>query len=143
MYSGDFDADFAVLRLDILARILDGWLTVRLVGASFIRFGCAIRLCHLCDCAEITVSFLLYYYIAHLFSIKFNIRQPPRNCSDYGVAHQNIELQNYNAAVAYPHLCAPTQKPPLVLVEEEVPNSTSQGFGKKATCSLQLGSLLY
>uniref|UniRef100_A0A914W4F5 ZP domain-containing protein n=1 Tax=Plectus sambesii TaxID=2011161 RepID=A0A914W4F5_9BILA len=93
-----------------------GWLTVRLVGASFIRFGCAIRLCHLCDCAEIA---------------------PPRNCTDYGVAHQNIELQDYNATVAYPQLCGPTEEP-LVLIEE-VANSTPEGIGKKGYLFITIG----
>jgi len=41
-----------------------GWLSVRLVGARFIRLSCTIRLCHLCDanCSTIT---------------------PPTNCSDH------------------------------------------------------------
>lgn len=79
----------------------------------------------------------IFRYIASFFSVKYNIWQPPRNCTDYGVAHQNIELQNYNATIDYPDLCAPTQTAPILV--EEVANSTAQGIGKKGYVFVTIG----
>lgn len=39
-----------------------GWLSVRLVGVTYVRLACQIRMCHICDkkCSLLTVKFCRY-----------------------------------------------------------------------------------
>ncbi|KAK0418469.1 hypothetical protein QR680_013574 [Steinernema hermaphroditum] len=64
-----------------------GWLSVRLVGTRFVRFGCDLRLCNKCDpnCSSIT---------------------PPQKCPDYVPYHANKAiLHAWNATVIPDDVC--------------------------------------
>uniref|UniRef100_A0A1I8AF07 ZP domain-containing protein n=1 Tax=Steinernema glaseri TaxID=37863 RepID=A0A1I8AF07_9BILA len=64
-----------------------GWLSVRLVGTRFVRFGCDLRLCNKCDpnCSLMT---------------------PPQMCPDYIPYHGNKAILNsWNSTVIADGIC--------------------------------------
>ncbi|TKR57864.1 hypothetical protein L596_030509 [Steinernema carpocapsae] len=77
-----------------------GWLTVRLVGEPFVRFGCDLRLCNKCDpnCSLLT---------------------PPKKCFDYVPYHANKGIiNNWNASVNINELCVEEEPETSSLIDE-------------------------